>query len=364
MTTDLRVVVDGRALVGQRTGIGVHTAEIGSRLDISPPLLVASHSPIEDRSGLEHCRFLSPRLSPGVLWQQTVLPRLASREADVLWGPHGTLPLALRIPAVVTIHDLTSLTLPLAHRLKTVLSFNTFIGRSLEKAAAIACVSRTTADEVVRGFGIDAAKIHVVRNGVDPFWFEHASAPPDLPFDLEEGSYILFLGTIEPRKGVDTLIDAWTLLPRPRPRLVICGGEGWGVKHILRAVESHRDRAEIIITGYLPRDVVRELLRRAAVFVYPSLYEGFGMPPLEAMAAGAPVIVTDGGALPETVGDAALVVSRSRPEALKAAMQQVLADRVLGEELRERGRDHARTFSWARAAEAMQQILVRAAGTD
>ncbi|HSP33841.1 MAG TPA: hypothetical protein VLU46_05945, partial [Thermoanaerobaculia bacterium] len=138
----MKVLIDGRPLVGERTGIGVHTAEIARRLPEAP--LIASHAEIIDRSGIEHCRFRVDRALNGIVWQQFVLPRIA--DADVLWGPHGTIPLRERLPSVVTIHDFTSITMPGRHRLKTIASYNLFIARSLERAQRVAAVSRAVAD--------------------------------------------------------------------------------------------------------------------------------------------------------------------------------------------------------------------------
>src|ERR1043166_8563067 len=137
-TVHLEVVIDGRPLVGNRTGIGVHTAEIARRLDVEPPPLIASHAPIDDRSGIEQCRFRVDPMALGVLWQQTKLARIA---ADVLWCPHGTLPLASRVPAVISMHDLTTITMPLPHEAKTLLSFNLFVGRSTQRAEKITSLS-------------------------------------------------------------------------------------------------------------------------------------------------------------------------------------------------------------------------------
>lgn len=330
----MNVVIDGRALVGHRTGIGVHTAEIARRLTFEPPPLIAAHAEIDDRSGLEHCRFRIDRAPLGVLWQQTILPRI---EADVLWGPHGTLPVASRTPAVVTIHDFTAITMPGRHRLKTILSYDLFIGRSLERAQSIAAVSRAVAEEAVRGFGVPRSKIEIVPNGVDEFF-----SPGE-----GEGDYVLFVGTLEPRKGLADLLDVWSSIPKPKPRLVLCGSAGWG----------KLDLGNAEVTGYVDRDQLRALYRGARAFVYPSRYEGFGIPPLEALACGAPVIATRTGAIPEFAGDAALLIEPGDREALREALVRLLRDASLRRELRLRGPERAMLYRWDRSASLMMELL-------
>jgi glycosyltransferase involved in cell wall biosynthesis len=333
----MKIVIDGRPLVGNRTGIGVHTAEIARRLDVAPPPLIAAHAPIENREGLEHCAFRVDRSPLGVLWQQTLLPRI---DGDVLWGPHGTLPLKWRKPSVVTLHDFTSITMPGRHRLKTILSFNLFIGQSLEKASRVACVSRAIADDAMRGFAVPSWKIELVPNGVDSYF------TPEGP----EGDYLLYAGTLEPRKGIDLLFGAWWSLPTPRPRLVLCGDAGWGTR-IPPGVE---------VTGYVTREKLRELYRHALAFVYPSRYEGFGIPPLEAMACGAPVIATRTGAIPEFAEGAAVLIPPGEIHALRAALVRVIADATLRRELRVMGPERARVWRWERGASTMTRLLLEA----
>ena len=330
----MTILIDGRPLVGNRTGIGVHTAEIARRLQ--PPPLIASHAVIENAQGLERCGFRVDHSPLGVLWQQTILPDI---EADVLWGPHGTLPMTWKRPSVVTLHDFTSITMPRRHRLKTILSFNLFIGRSLELASRVACVSRAVADEAMRGFGVPAWKMELVPNGVDSYFSPGG----------EEGDYLLFTGTLEPRKGIHDLFGAWWALPEPRPRLLLAGDPGWK----MRMPEDPR----LEVLGYVTRERLRELYRGARAFIYPSHYEGFGIPPLEAMACGAPVIATRTGAIPEFAGDAALLIEPGDVDALHAAMKRLLADAPLRRELRARGPERARPYDWDRSARIMTELL-------
>jgi glycosyltransferase involved in cell wall biosynthesis len=331
----MNLLIDGRPLVDNRTGIGVHTAEIARRLPFD--VTIASHAEIRDREGLEQLRFRVDPMPLGVLWQQLTLPRI---DADVLWGPHGTLPITWKKPAIVTLHDFTSITMPLRHRARTLVSFNLFIGASLELATRVACVSRVIADEAMRGFGVPSSKIEIVPNGVDAFF---------TPGDGAEEDFILFAGTLEPRKGIDDLVDAWRALPRPRPRLVLCGGEGWGTR-------VANDEG-IVRTGYVPREKLRDLYRRALVFVYPSHHEGFGIPPLEAMACGAPVIATRTGAIAGYAEGAALLVAPGARDALRDALARVVRDASLRRELRARGPERASSWGWERSATAMSDLV-------
>ena len=338
---DLEVVIDARPLVGRRTGIGVHTAEIARRLAVTPPPLLASHAPIDDRSGIEECRFRVDAAPNGILWQQLKLPRIGG---DVLWGPHGTLPRRPRVPAVVTLHDFSSITMPLRHRFRTLASFNLFIGPSLLRAARVAAVSRAVADEAMRWFGVPHHAIELVPNGVDDFF-----SPIDGGGD---GDYVLFVGTLEPRKGLDDLLAVWQSMPRPRPRLLLCGDAGWKTK-----IAAGDD---VEVTGYVDRERLRELYRHATTFVYPSRYEGFGIPPLEAMACGAPVIATRTGAIPDYAEGAALLIPPGDRDALRSALSCLLGSSSLRAELRANGSERATHYRWERSAARMTELLAEA----
>lgn len=364
----LNVAIDGRALVGHRTGIGVHTAEIASRLEVTPPPLIATHACIEDRSGIERCRFsVDPALN-GIAWQQFRFATVAeSARCGVVWGPHGTLPVRLRIPAVVTIHDLTALTTPLQHRLRTVLSFGTFVSRSLFAAKRIAAVSNTAANDVIRWFGIPASRIEIIPNGVDPFFQPRVTEVADddtlTGLGLSGRPYLFYAGTLEPRKGIGDLLDAWQQLTRPRPALVISGDAGWGEQKLRRRLDAIEGHGELVRTGWVDREVLRTLYRNAIAFVYPSHFEGFGLPVLEAMSCGTPVVTTDGGALAETAGDAALIVGAGRPVDLHRALERLLTSATLRETLISRGLDRASQFRWERSASLMTELLAAAAGS-
>jgi len=210
-------------------------------------------------------------------------------------------------------------------------------------ANRVAAVSRAVADEAIRGFGVSASKIQIVPNGVDDFF-----SPGD-----SHGDYILFVGTLEPRKGLSDLVAVWWSLPEPRPRLVLCGDRGWKTR-----VE---ELPGLEWTGYVSRERLRDLYRGAMIFVYPSRYEGFGIPPLEAMACGAPVIATRTGAIPEYAADAALLVEPADKDALREAITRLLGDPALRDELRGRGIERASHYRWDASARTMTELLVEAA---
>ncbi|HXI12336.1 MAG TPA: glycosyltransferase family 1 protein [Thermoanaerobaculia bacterium] len=309
---------------------------------------------------MDRCRFNVRASAAGVFWQQVHLPRIVVEErCNVLWGPHGTLPVRLQPAGVVTVHDLTSITRPASHRLRTVLSFNTFIGRSLAQAGRIAAVSRKTADELIRGFAIDAGKIVVVPNGVDEF-FSPAAGPDEemLPSGLSSRDYILFVGTIEPRKGVDHLLAAWESLPEPRPKLVLCGERGWGR---VAKLESAIANEQVVMLSYVDRVTLRALYRHALFFVYPSLEEGFGIPPLEAMACGSPVIASRTGAIAEYLDGAGIVIEPGDLTGLSEALRILRSSSSLREELSAAGVERAKEWRWDRSASLMTEMFREAA---
>lgn len=357
----MRVAIDGRPLVGDRTGIGVHVAEIVGRLrEITP--IIFSHAAINNREGIGAIETLVDQAPLGVLWQQFLFSRAAAdRDCGVVWGPHGTLPWTLKIPSVITVHDLTSITMPRQHKLSTILSFNLFINRSLSLASRIAAVSRVTADEVSRGFGIPVSRIEIVPNCVSGF-FTPAYEPARLPDGIAAGSYLLYVGTVEPRKGIAHLVAAWQSLAEPRPPLVIAGGAGWKNSRLRSGIEPHIASGSIKMTGFVDRETLRELYRHCLLFIYPSLYEGFGLPPLEAMACGAPVIASRAGAIPEVAGTGAELFEPGDAEDLAVTIRRLLRDPILRSDLQLRGLERASQCRWEESAALMEELFKGAAG--
>lgn len=370
------VAVDLRALVPDATGIGIYTRSLLTRLAARGGfrLLGLSHRPVREpeelkAAGVERAPG-SSGLPLGVLWQQLELPRLLERHgADLLWSPLQTLPVmrAARgpdggeIPAVVTVHDLTVVLYPETHRLKVRWSQLPFLGRSLARARRIVAVSEATARDLRFHFPDTAERIRVVPEGVDPV-FRPASEPEREAIREELGApdgYLLYVGTLEPRKNVETLLSAWERLHDDRedaPPLLLAGGEGWHNRALRRRLTELEPHGVRHLGRVEPERLVR-LFQGAKAFVYPSLYEGFGLPPLEAMACGVPVVASTASSLPEVVGDAGLLVPPRDSGALAAEVGRVLDDPELARELGARGRERAARFTWERAADEMASVF-------
>ena len=270
------------------------------------------------------------------------------------------------MPAVVTVHDLTALLFPESHTWKVRWSLLPFLRRSLEQARVVVVPSRATAADLAFHFPESAGKIRVVPEGADPE-FRPGAAAEIAATRAELGApdgYLFSAGTLEPRKNLGALLTAWAELRRDdetTPPLVLAGGYGWGSRPLLRRIEALAPLG-LTYLGRVERPRLVRLFQAARAFVYPSLYEGFGLPPLEAMACGVPVVTSDVSSLPEVVGDAGLTVDPRDPGALAAALRRLLADPDLAADLGARGRSRAAGFTWEAAAAEMEEIFIQALG--
>jgi glycosyltransferase involved in cell wall biosynthesis len=365
------VAVDLRALVPALTGIGVYTRSL--LLAAAPRqrfrYVGMSHRPPHDQSELAAAGVTVEvqRAPLGVLWQQLVLPRrLGKGDVDLLFSPLNTMPLSCPVPAVVTVHDLTAMLYPETHTAKLRLSLLPFLRPSLERAARLVAVSRATADDLAFHFPQCRGKIAVVYSGVDP------ALEPGRPEEIaavraELGApdgYLLYVGTLEPRKNVDVLLDAWERLaggPQPGLPLVVAGDPGWKNRHLARRLAALDGRG-VRALGRVERRRLAALYQGARVFVYPSLYEGFGLPVTEALACGVPVVTSNRSSLPEAAGDAGVLVDPTDAGAVAQAIAAILGSPEREAELKARAVAQARRFCWQQTAREMEEVFSDALG--
>lgn len=369
----MRIAVDARALLGKSTGIGTYTRGISLALAAREGVEVGLFTPrpIADPPLFDGAVSLhADRHRFGTVWLQTTLPaRAAAWRADALLGALTIGPARGITPLVSVVHDLTAISHPEWHAARTLVGFLPLWESTVERAARFLCVSETTARELADLYPETRARIAVARNGVDAHFSDapDAAAAERTRRRFAEGRrYILYLGTLEPRKDVETLVGACERLwvrRRSRPDLVLAGGAGWKSLPLHRRIAHSAFRDKIHVAGYASRSVALDLYRAADVFVYPSLAEGFGLPVVEAMACGTPVVASDIEALREVGGDAAIFVPPGDVATFAREIERVLDDDATREALCEAGPQRAARFTWENAAERTAEVLAEAAAT-
>jgi glycosyltransferase involved in cell wall biosynthesis len=293
-----------------------------------------------------------------IVWEQTALPlALARMDADLVHGLVNVLPLATSTPGVVTVHDLSFVRMPERFPAAKRFYLTRLCAWSVRRARRVIAVSRQTANDLVRFFAVDAHKVDVVYNGVaDRFTPNDASIASFRSAHGLPERFLLYLGTLEPRKNLERLINAyatWRAQAAPGNRdiaLVLAGAQGWFYETIYQQVQSLGLADMVHFPGYVPAADLPDWYRAALAFVYPSLFEGFGMPVLEAMACGAPVLCSRAPGIEEVAQDAALTFAPEETADLVRALSAIVEDESLRADLRRRGPVHAAQFSWDRCA--------------
>lgn len=315
-----------------------------------------------------------------IAWEQTRLPLLLRNggggvDADLLHGLVNVLPLLDRTPGVVTVHDLSFLHMNVQRAAKR-LYLSWLCRASARRARAVIAVSQQTADDVVRSFGVPGERVHVVHNGVDARFTTaphcDAAAEATRTFREQHGlpeRFFLYVGTLEPRKNLTSLVRAYGAWRRASGsngapvKLVLAGSRGWFYDAIFREVERQELGDAVLFPGYLPHDELPDWYRTALAFVFPSRFEGFGLPVLEAMACGTPVACSRLPSLLEVAGDAALTFAINdevdgpregaltpSEQAMVDALDRLSRDAALRDDLRARGLAQAARFSWQATA--------------
>jgi glycosyltransferase involved in cell wall biosynthesis len=371
----MRIGIDARLLYYQQAGIGQYTLRLVEALAQvdreNEYVLLQSH---KDRSILVR----EPNFRRHAMWtpphhrfeQLALSLELAPVKVDVLHQPDFIPPWRRRCPAVVTIHDLGFLRYPetLTEASKR---YYGQIYRAVKSAEQIIAVSECTKADLVRLTSAPENKVTVIYEAAGPQFhpIQDRSALKDARARYGiVGDFILFVGTIEPRKNLSALVRAYAYLIKEKargqtlPKLIIAGRRGWLFEEVFSLVEELDLGYVIRFIGGVPAGDLPYLYNAALLFVYPSLYEGFGLPLLEAMSCGTPAVASDRSSLPEIAGDAALLVPPEDPEKMAQAIWQALTDDELRRELRQKGLAQAQGFSWERTARQTIQVYQKAAG--
>jgi len=368
----MKIAIDASRAVNEKAGIGRYTKEIVENLlkidKKNKYVLIFSYF----RRDQEKERYMESLKSsrakvkflkiPGSVKEETWRWKISwfdkfLEEPDVFFAPSFfEVNYGLKTPQVMTIHDLTTFLYP-AHRGREV---STRLSNRAKEAARmsqkIISISQATAQDSEKFLDTSDTKIEVIYPGLSKLIYPSNN----LPEGLIAKSYLLYVGTIEPRKNLVGLLQAYEMLPRKlqeRYPLVIVGAKGWNTGRIYRIYQKLKSKENIKFMGFLPDSILAKLYKEAAVFVYPSFYEGFGLPVLEALGYGIPVITSNRSSLPEVTGDAAALIDPSDLKSIARAIQRLLGDSKMRLALGQKGRIQAKKFSWEKAANETLRVL-------
>jgi glycosyltransferase involved in cell wall biosynthesis len=363
----MNIALDGMPLASPLTGVGHYTFELARSLALASPsdrFTLVSPLPASP-SNLELIKQRAPEnlsfknAGRGLLnrrWWSVGLPLyLRNSSFDLFHGTNYEIPLLSKRPSVVTIHDLSMLLHPEAHEPHLVRRARWRLPLMTRSASRILTPTESVKTEVCERLGVDPEKVVVTPEAPRSIFrrlVEEQTRQTRQQLAIDD-EFILFVGTIEPRKNLLTLVNAFERVVQTtsfRPQLVIAGGRGWLMDDFEATLTAKGLKERICFTGYLHDDDLCALYSSCKAFVYPSLYEGFGLPPLEAMACGAPVIASAIGSIKETVGETARLVDPQSSEDLAQAIAELLTNENLRQNLSAAGLERVKKFSWERTA--------------
>lgn len=314
---------------------------------------------------LKLCRWFSSKTYK-ILWNIIPLPYslFFGKDSDITVFFNYYIPPGVKGRKIVFVHDMACYEFPETINWKTMIMLKLSLKKSCKAADKIITVSQFSKEEIIRKLFIDPKKIIVVTPGIDNAMFHSNYNVTDINHILQKyhiiNEYVIYLGTLEPRKNIERLIKAYSMLKRETMspvKLVIVGRKGWKYDPVFELIEKLGLKEEIIFTGYVPQEDIPLLLCGSLVFMFPSLYEGFGLPPLEAMACGVPVITSNAASLPEVVGDAGILVDPFSVEEIKNAMDLVINDKEVRRTMSQKGLSQAAKYSWKHTAEELMNVF-------
>ncbi len=357
----MKIGIDASPIFHQRGGVGTHTLHLIENL----LKLKSDHQFFLYSSRLsdESFPFLTQKNIQLIYGNKLYLRyRIWKERIDIVHGTNFRLPGYGRKGNIITIHDLALVKYPsFGKKFGGRFSFWRTKKRAL-RADRIIAVSKSVLEDIVQFIGAPEEKIKVIYNGVDPFYFPDDNQEVFLKirqkFGIKKERYLLFTGTIEPRKNVKTVLKAFSRNKKIRKdfNLVLAGGKGWKNSDIQQFIIDEGLLEEVVITGYISREELRVLYSCASCFVFPSIYEGFGIPLLEAMACGVPVICSNSSSLPEVVGDAAITIDPHDIDGFSTGMEKIVEDEGLRKNMILRGFERVKHFSWEETAKKTLQV--------
>lgn len=383
MVRKLRLAVNAMSLLSAAGGIGQYTRHLFSAMlaheDVEACFFYGSSwSPrLREHAidGIDRVKTIIKKVVPNAyaIRQWYCNRRFAARtrwQHFDLYHEPAFLPQRFEGPTVITVHDLSHMRYPETHPGARVAHLNKELPRAIAESNAVITDSDYVRREVINIFGSPSRNVHTIPLGVSPV-FQPIPASESVrvlrSYGLEHKRYVLVVGTLEPRKNLVSALQAYAGLPMSLQRdfpFVVVGGRGWLVGEISKALEAVSCKNRIRMLGYMPQVHMPALYSGATVLLYPSLYEGFGLPVLEAMACATPVIASNRAAIPETLGDAGLMVDPENIPALTAGLLELLQDVALRELYAARGVDRAGLFSWERCAASTVKVYHSVLGSS
>jgi glycosyltransferase involved in cell wall biosynthesis len=313
--------------------------------------------------------YLLKKIPFPIFWTQTRLAwQLFWDRPAVLWMPLHNMPILHRkkLKVVVTIHDLAFKIFPQYFPKKELAKLNRLTDCAIKNADGIIAVSQATRDDILKFYpGVSAGKIKVIHHGFDTQLFSGNISQEESykilkTYNLQPNSYLLYVGAIQPRKNLIVLIEAFEEIKKSYPelKLVLAGAPAWNFKETLARIKSSIYAKDIIVTGKVPFESLAVFYRNASAFIFPSIYEGFGIPVLEAMASGTPTIIANNSSLPEVGGKAVLYFNASSSQELAACVARVLSDEALRAQMIAEGLLQVQKFAWEKCAQETLEFII------
>ena len=369
----MKILVNGTSLLAPLTGIGQYVRHLFTAMDRLPEVELrmyygaycetgfklpsAASTQVVQRSYSLAKRFVPRPRSLKKLFEQGLFKyHTRSGFGHVLYHEPNYVPMPYKGPLVLTVCDMSCFDHPQTHPAERVRLMQRDMPSAIERADHIIVISEASGAALRHWFDVDATRITTTHLAADPRFRPMRAdtlAPVLAGLGLIPGGYVLSVGTLEPRKNLATLFAAYAGLPahlRQRYPLVVAGMKGWNTEGLMKSADELVRRGELKLLGYVADELIPPLYAGAAAFCYPSRYEGFGLPALEAMASGIPVITSNRTSLPEVVGSAGIMVDPDDVDALRQHLQRLLEDRAGAEALGHLGLLRSRTFSWERCA--------------